>query len=104
MKYLEEIEEVVFEPAFGYGYEPDARKRKKKKGAAVEANFTGMKKPLANPVIPLLVSLLFALLLLVCVLASSIFSQSAGTGARLPGALTVVSCDLSSRGLNTHDV
>lgn len=83
MEYLHEIEEDVYEPAFGYGYEPDARKRKKKKGAAVEENFTGMKKPLANPVIPLLVSLLFALLLLVCVLLSNVAGEQ-GFSASVP--------------------
>ena len=68
MEYLNEIEEAEFSPEFGYGYEPDAKKKKKKKGETDGERFRGMKKPLANPTVPLLVSLLFAILLIVCVL------------------------------------
>ena len=71
MEYLNEIEEAVFEPEFGYGYEPDASKKKKKKDGEARERFTGMKKPLANPLVPLLVSVAFAALLLVCVLLAS---------------------------------
>ena len=68
MEYSDKIEEIAFEPEFGYGYEPDAKKKKKKKDTAEEERFRGMKKPLANPLVPLAVSLFFAVLLIVCVL------------------------------------
>ena len=72
MEYLKEIEEAVFEPQFGYGYEPDAEKKKKKKKETEQERFKGMKKPLANPLLPLLVSLLFAAVLIACVLLASL--------------------------------
>ena len=95
MEYLNEIEETVFEPEFGYGYEPGAKKKRKKQQEAGEERFRGMKKPLANPLLPLLVSLLFAILLLVCVILDSI-SEKPGMTARvtLPAAESLLFCDV----------
>ena len=83
MEYFNEIEEAVFEPAFGYGYEPDAKKKKKQRGTPDDVRFKGMKKPLANPMVPILVSLLFAALLLICVLLVS-FSKKPEVTACTP--------------------
>lgn len=105
MEYLNEIEEPVFEPQFGYGYEPDARKRKKKKGnaEAEREHFTGMKKPLANPLVPLFVSILFAAILLVCVLLAT-FSKKPEVTARMPQTQTAADAACAAEVSYNEDV
>ena len=104
MKYLEEIEEAVFEPQFGYGYEPDAKKRKKKKGTEEEReHFTGMKKPLSNPLVPLFVTVLFAAILLLCVLMAT-FSKKPEVTARMPRTQTAVCAAFAEEAACNRDV
>ena len=97
MEYLKDIEEAVFEPQFGYGYEPDAGKKKKKKAETEQERFKGMKKPLANPLLPLLVSLLFAAVLIACVLLASLSPapQVTASGARTVTARVFVPAGFS---------